>query len=49
MENLFGNSYETVGNTESDLLLKCRGEIKIQIGNKFIDLTSLLSKLEEQQ
>ena len=35
---LFGKSYTTVGEGSSDLLLKCRGDIKIQWGNKFIDL-----------
>ncbi len=39
MENLFGSNYETVGSTESDLLLKTRGKVKIQIGNQYIDLT----------
>lgn len=38
METLFGNSYETIGNTNSDLLLKTRGNIKAQIGNTFKDL-----------
>lgn len=46
MENLFGKSYQTIGNTSSDLLLKCRGEIKIQIGNVYKDLTSKLEELE---
>lgn len=38
METLFGNSYETVGNTNSDLLLKTKGNVKVQIGNTFKDL-----------
>lgn len=35
---LFGRSYSNVGDTNSDLLLKTRGQVKIQFGNKFIDL-----------
>ena len=38
MEILFGKSYETVGNTGSGLLLKSNGDVKAQIGNKFIDM-----------
>lgn len=38
MVKLFGKSYTDIGDTSSDLLLKCRGDIKIQWGNKFIDL-----------
>ena len=36
--NLFGSSYSPVGSSTSDLLLKSRGKVKIQMGNKFIDL-----------
>lgn len=36
--NLFGSSYNSVGSSSSDYLIKTRGKIKIQIGNKFIDL-----------
>lgn len=35
---LFGNSYNSVGSSSSDYLIKTRGKVKIQIGNKFIDL-----------
>lgn len=38
MEILFGKSYETVGNTGTGLLLKSNGDVKAQIGNKFIDM-----------
>lgn len=38
MEKWFGSVYEGVGSVKSDLLLKTRGQVKIQIGKKFIDL-----------
>lgn len=38
MEKLFGRTYETLGETNGDLLLKTRGNIKVQIGSSFIDL-----------
>lgn len=38
MSNLFGRSFSDVGQTSSDFLIKTRGQVKIQIGNKFIDL-----------
>lgn len=38
MVNLFGSTYNPFGDTNCDLLLKCRGKVKIQQGNKFIDL-----------
>ena len=36
--NMFGSSHDTVGSSSNDLVLKTRGKIKIQWGNKFIDL-----------
>lgn len=48
MENLFGKAYETIGNINSDLLLKTRGEIKMQIGNQYLDLSSKLTDLENR-
>lgn len=38
MSTLFGRSFSDIGSTSSDFLIKTRGQIKIQIGNKFIDL-----------
>lgn len=38
METLFGRSYETIGNVNSDLLLKTKGMVKVQVGNQFINL-----------
>ena len=35
---LFGNSYSSACSSSSDYLIKTRGKVKIQIGNKFIDL-----------
>ena len=35
---LFGRSYSSVGSSDSDLLMKTRGQVKIQWGSKFIDL-----------
>lgn len=36
--SLFGRSYAQYGNTNSDFLIKTKGQVKIQWGNKFIDL-----------
>ena len=38
MSSLFGRSFSDVGSTSSDFLIKTRGQVKIQIGGKFIDL-----------
>jgi hypothetical protein len=35
---LFGSSYSQFGNSDSDLLLKTRGKVKVQYGSKFIDI-----------
>lgn len=35
---MFGRSYSTNGSSNSDYLIKTKGQVKIQIGNKFIDL-----------
>jgi hypothetical protein len=38
METILGNNYESVGSINTDLLLKTRGNIKVQVGNTFKDL-----------
>lgn len=35
---LFGKVFNVVGNTDSNILIKTKGDLKIQWGNKFIDL-----------
>ena len=35
---MFGRSYSSVGSSNSDYLIKTKGQVKIQWGNKFIDL-----------
>lgn len=35
---LFGRSYNQIGTTDSDTIIKTKGQLKIQYGNKFIDL-----------
>lgn len=37
-ENLFGRVFDSLGSNTSDLLLKTKGQVKIQYGNKYIDL-----------
>lgn len=47
METLFGRSYETIGNVNSDLLLKSKGMVKVQIGNQFLDLLNGSEKSQD--
>ena len=35
---MFGRSYSQVGTSESDFLIKTKGQLKVQYGSKFIDL-----------
>lgn len=36
--NMFGRSYSQAGTSDSDFLIKTKGQVKVQWGNKFIDL-----------
>lgn len=36
--HMFGRSYSSVGSSSSDFLIRTKGQVKIQWGNKFIDL-----------
>lgn len=35
---MFGKTYNTIGSSESNFIIKTKGDLKIQWGNKFIDL-----------
>lgn len=35
---MFGRSYGSVGSSSSDLILKTKGQVKVQFGNSYIDL-----------
>lgn len=37
-DKLFGRAYSTVGNSDSDFIIKTRGQVKVQWGKKFIDI-----------
>ena len=36
--NMFGKVYTTIGSSDSNFIIKTKGDLKIQWGNKFIDL-----------
>ena len=36
--SMFGRSYAQVGNSDSDFLIKTKGQVKVQWGSKFIDI-----------
>lgn len=35
---MFGKTYNTIGTSESNFLIKTSGDFKVQQGNKFIDI-----------
>lgn len=35
---LFGRSYNQIGSSNADMLIKTKGQLKLQYGSKFIDL-----------
>lgn len=37
-DKLFGRTYSTVGNSDSDFIIKTRGQVKVQWGKKFINI-----------
>lgn len=37
-DKLFGRTYNTVGNSDADFIIKTRGQVKVQWGKKFIDV-----------
>lgn len=37
-DKLFGRTYSTVGDSDSDFIIKTRGQVKVQWGKKFIDI-----------
>jgi len=57
--NMFGKTYNTVGSTDSNFIIKTKGDLKIQWGNKYIDLikdgkvatkeNSLLKKVDSEE
>lgn len=36
--NMFGKTYNTIGSTESNFIIKTKGDLKVQWGNKYIDI-----------
>lgn len=36
--NMFGKTYNTIGSTDSNFIIKTKGDLKVQWGNKFIDV-----------
>lgn len=36
--NMFGKAYNTIGSTDSNFIIKTKGDLKVQWGNKFIDV-----------
>ena len=40
---LFGRSYNQYGDSDTDVIIKTKGQVKIQWGAKFIDLIKAVS------
>ena len=36
--NMFGKTYNTIGSTDSNFIIKTKGDLKVQWGNKYIDI-----------
>jgi hypothetical protein len=36
--SMFGKTYNTIGSTDSNFIIKTKGDLKVQWGNKFIDV-----------
>lgn len=36
--NMFGKAYNTIGSTDSNFIIKTKGDLKVQWGNKYIDV-----------
>ena len=41
VEKIFGSEHGIFGNSQRDLILRTRGKVKVQWGNKFVDLFSM--------
>jgi hypothetical protein len=36
--SMFGKTYNTIGSTDSNFIIKTKGDLKVQWGNKYIDV-----------
>ena len=41
--NMFGKTYNTIGSTDSNFIIKTKGDLKVQWGGKFIDIIKNLT------
>lgn len=39
--NMFGKTYNTIGSTDSNFIIKTKGDLKVQWGGKFIDVIKM--------